>query len=240
VILIAGPCVIESEEHVLKMADMLCKVADKHGVRFYFKASWDKANRSSCDSYRGVSLLRGLKILQKVKQECGCLVTSDVHETWQVHDFAEVLDLIQIPALLCRQTSLITEAAGTGRFVNIKKGQFMSPEQMIEAARKAHVVGCPQVMVTERGTTFGNYDLVVDMRSLVIMRAQDPDIKVIFDATHSTAGESWFVQPLARAAVAVGIDGLFVECHDEPEKALCDGPSMITPEQLDTLLSEVC
>lgn len=237
-ILIAGPCVIESEEHTLKMAHILTEIAAKHNVKFYFKASWDKANRSKWDSYRGVGLRKGMDILEKVKQECGCKVTSDVHEPWQIGEVKDVLDLIQIPSLLSRQTNLIMDAASTGKPVNIKKGQFMMPHDMEWAAKKASIAGCQDIMVTERGTCFGYEDIVVDMRSL--MRLSGMGAKVIFDCTHSTAGNSQYAAPLAKAACAVGVDGLFVECHDDPQNALCDGPSMITPSELDALLSEVC
>lgn len=240
-ILIAGPCVIESEEHTLRMAYSLTELAAKHRLRFFFKASWDKANRSNYTSYRGVNIDLGVRILNRVKQECGCLVTSDVHESWQIEQMKDVLDLIQIPALLCRQTSLIVDAAGTGKPVNIKKGQFMAPGEMESAVRKADAVDCKEIMLTERGTTFGYGNLVVDMLSLVQMRDfLTPAESIIFDATHSCGGKRRFVKPLAKAAVAVGVDGLFIECHDKPHDALCDGQNMLTPLQLDGLLKEVC
>lgn len=239
-ILIAGPCVIESEEHTLRMAHTVTEIADKHGLDFYFKASWDKANRTSIKSYRGVTLFEGMRILDKVKERVGCKVTSDIHESWQAEEVKDVLDLIQIPALLSRQTDLILAAAKTGKPVNIKKGQFMTPESMRAVMAKAICVNCAEIMVTERGNSFGYNNVVVDMRSLEIMKLINPDPpKVIFDASHP-AGERGFVAPLARAAAAVGIDGLFVECHDDPDKALCDGGTMITPQELDELVTTLC
>lgn len=240
-ILIAGPCVIETEAHTLKMAEVLATLASKHRLDFYFKASFDKANRSSYDSYRGPGYEAGLCILGKVKEQIGCSVTSDIHETFQAEKAGEVLDLIQIPAMLCRQTDLIQAAASTGKPVNIKKGQFMSPWQMKGAYEKASVAGATQVMLTERGTSFGYGNLVVDMRSLYIMKKISSRLKIIFDATHSVQYPGWggdreFVKPLAKAAAAVGIDGLFVEVHDNPEKALCDGANMIRPYDLEEIL----
>ena len=239
-ILIAGPCVMESEEHVLKMAYVLTDIASHHGVDFYFKASWDKANRTSGDSYRGVDLKKGVRILERVKSACGCLVTTDVHECWQIPPLEGVVDLFQIPALLSRQTSLIVDAAATGKPINIKKGQGMSPRQAHLAAEKAAAVGCPEILITERGSSFGDDDLVVDMRNFLRIKDCITPLKVIFDATHSCCGESIFVKPLALAAVAARVDGLFIECHDSPYQALCDGPSMITPDELNSILEEIC
>ena len=239
-ILIAGPCVMESEEHVLKMAYVLTDIASHHGVDFYFKASWDKANRTSGDSYRGVDLKKGVRILERVKSACGCLVTTDVHECWQIPPLEGVVDLFQIPALLSRQTSLIVDAAATGKPINIKKGQCMTNWDVGKASQKAEQVGCPEIMVTERGTSYGRGEVVVDMRNLVHLQYGIVPATVLFDATHTCGGDSRLVSPLAKAAVAVGVDGLFIECHDNPIQALCDGQNMITPLELNELLEEVC
>jgi 2-dehydro-3-deoxyphosphooctonate aldolase (KDO 8-P synthase) len=239
-ILIAGPCVIESEEHTLRMAYLLTQVTDRYNVDFYFKTSWDKANRSSGGSYRGVDIQKGVRILERVKNACGCKITTDIHESWQIPPLWPVVDMFQIPALLSRQTTLIQDAAGTGVPINIKKGQFMSPKQAHKAAEKANVPGNGGIMITERGSSFGYEDLVVDMRSFLRIKDNPVPVKVIFDATHSCCGESIFVKPLAKAAVAARVDGLFVECHDDPNEALCDGHSMITPEELNGILGEIC
>ena len=239
-ILIAGPCVMESEEHVLKMAYVLTDIASHHGVDFYFKASWDKANRTSGDSYRGVDLKKGVRILERVKSACGCLVTTDVHECWQIPPLEGVVDLFQIPALLSRQTSLIVDAANTGKPINIKKGQSMSRWEMGKAVEKANGMDCPEILITERGTSFGYGDVVVDMRNLVLMRDFAVPVMLILDATHTNNGDPRVTAALAKAAVAVGVDGLFIECHDNPILALCDGQNMITPLELNELLEEVC
>jgi 2-dehydro-3-deoxyphosphooctonate aldolase (KDO 8-P synthase) len=230
VVLIAGPCVIESEEHVHRMA---------RGIReavgpFVFKASFDKANRTSAGAYRGPGLREGLRILAGVKAE-GYPILTDIHEPSQAEPAAEVADIIQIPAFLCRQTDLLIAAGRTGRIVNIKKGQFVAPHDIHRAAEKVASTGNSQVLLTERGSSFGYNNLVVDMRGLKIMR--DAGWPVVFDATHSvqlpggagsaSAGQPEFIEPLARAAVAAGIDGVFVEVHDEPEKALSDGPNAL-------------
>jgi 2-dehydro-3-deoxyphosphooctonate aldolase (KDO 8-P synthase) len=243
-LIIAGPCVIESEDHVMFMAEKLQRIIDKHKAALVFKASFDKANRSSGDSYRGPGIWEGMRILGRVREELCIRVTSDVHSVGQVDVSQNVLDIIQIPAFLCRQTDLLKAAALTRKPVNVKKGQFMAPMQMLDVVRKLKDEGNEAVMVTERGTTFGYNNLVVDMRSLEIMRGLG--VQVVFDATHSvqlpgdgdgrSGGDSRFVAPLARAAVAVGVDALFMEVHDDPESALCDGPNMITPMQLDNLL----
>ncbi len=234
-VLIAGPCVIESEEHVHRMA---------RGIReavgdFVFKASFDKANRTSGSAYRGPGLKEGLRILAGVKAE-GFPILTDIHECWQAEPVAEVADILQIPAFLCRQTDLLLAAGRTGRIVNIKKGQFVAPHDIHRAAEKVASTGNRQVVLTERGSSFGYNNLVVDMRGLKIMR--DAGWPVVFDATHSvqlpggagetSGGRPEFIEPLARAAVAVGVNGVFVEVHDEPEKALSDGANALRLELL--------
>jgi 2-dehydro-3-deoxyphosphooctonate aldolase (KDO 8-P synthase) len=230
VVLIAGPCVIESEEHVHRMARGIRKAVGP----FVFKASFDKANRTSAGAYRGPGLRDGLRILAGMKAE-GFPILTDIHEPSQAEPAAEVADILQIPAFLCRQTDLLIAAGRTGRIVNIKKGQFVAPHDIHRAAEKVASTGNSQVLLTERGSSFGYNNLVVDMRGLKIMR--DAGWPVVFDATHSvqlpggagsaSAGQPQFIEPLARAAVAVGIDGVFVEVHDEPEKALSDGPNAL-------------
>jgi 2-dehydro-3-deoxyphosphooctonate aldolase (KDO 8-P synthase) len=229
-VLIAGPCVIESEEHVHRMARGIRQAAGE----FVFKASFDKANRTSGEAYRGPGLREGLRILAGVKA-AGFPVLTDIHEPSQAEPAAEVADILQIPAFLCRQTDLLVAAGQTGRIVNIKKGQFVAPHDIHRAAEKVVSTGNTQVLLTERGTTFGYNNLVVDMRGLVIMR--DSGWPVVFDATHSvqlpggagaaSGGQPRFIEPLARAAVAVGVNGVFVEVHDDPEKALSDGPNAL-------------
>ena len=227
---IAGPCVIESEEHVHRMALALREVLGN----FVFKASFDKANRTSGGSYRGPGLHEGLRILKGVKAE-GFSILTDIHEPAQAEPVAEVADILQIPAFLCRQTDLLEAAGRTGRIVNIKKGQFLAPHDIHRAAEKVASTGNRQVILTERGSSFGYNNLVVDMRGLKIMR--DSGWPVVFDATHSvqlpggagaaSGGQPEFIETLARAAVAAGIDGLFVEVHDRPEQALSDGPNAL-------------
>jgi 2-dehydro-3-deoxyphosphooctonate aldolase (KDO 8-P synthase) len=229
-VLIAGPCVIESEEHVLRMARAIRQVVG----HFVFKASFDKANRTSIGAYRGPGLREGLRILAKVKAE-GIPVLTDIHETFQAEPAAEVADILQIPAYLCRQTDLLVAAGRTGRIVNIKKGQFVAPHDIHHAAEKVASTGNSQVLLTERGASFGYNNLVVDMRGLKIMR--DAGWPVVFDATHSvqipggtgdaSGGRPEFIETLARAAVAAGVDGIFVECHDHPAQALSDGPNAL-------------
>jgi 2-dehydro-3-deoxyphosphooctonate aldolase (KDO 8-P synthase) len=232
-VLIAGPCVIESEEHVHRLARGIREAVGEFG-EFVFKASFDKANRTSVGAYRGPGINEGLRILAGVKAE-GFPILTDIHETWQAEPAAEVADILQIPAFLCRQTDLLTAAGRTGRIVNIKKGQFVAPHDMHRAAEKVASTGNNQVVLTERGSSFGYNNLVVDMRGLKTMR--DAGWPVVFDATHSvqlpggagavSGGQPEFIAPLARAAVAVGIDGVFVEVHDCPEKALSDGPNAL-------------
>jgi 2-dehydro-3-deoxyphosphooctonate aldolase (KDO 8-P synthase) len=228
--LIAGPCVIENEEHVLFLAREIGRLVGP----FVFKASFDKANRSSVDSYRGPGMKEGLRILARVK-ETGVPVLTDIHEPSQAAPVAEVADILQIPAFLCRQTDLLVEAGRTGKIVNIKKGQFVAPHDIEHAAEKVASTGNNKILLTERGSSFGYNNLVVDMRGLAVMR--DFGWPVIFDATHSvqtpgglgssSGGQPQFIGPLARAAVGAGVDGVFVEVHEAPERALSDGPNAL-------------
>lgn len=230
IVLIAGPCVIESEQHVHFMANAIRDIVGT----FVFKASFDKANRTSLTGFRGPGLNEGLRILAGVKA-AGHAILTDIHEPSQAAPAAEVADILQIPAFLCRQTDLLVEAGRTGRIVNIKKGQFVAPHDMRRAAEKVASTGNDKVLLTERGSSFGYNNLVVDMRGLKIMR--DSGWPVVFDATHSvqlpsgaggaSGGQPEFIEPLARAAVAVGVDGIFVEVHDQPEQALSDGPNAL-------------
>lgn len=240
--LIAGPCVIESEEHL----HFLAAEIQRRAGPFVFKASFDKANRSSVNSYRGPGLKEGLRMLAGLRRE-GYAVLTDIHEPSQAGPAAEAADILQIPAFLCRQTDLIVEAARTGRIVNIKKGQFVAPQDMRLAVEKAASVGNPKILLTERGTSFGYNNLVVDMRGLAILR--ETGCPVVFDATHSvqlpgaagqaSGGQPQFIEVLARAAAAVGIDGLFVEVHEAPERALSDGANALRLERLEALLRRV-
>jgi 2-dehydro-3-deoxyphosphooctonate aldolase (KDO 8-P synthase) len=237
-VLIAGPCAIESEEHVHRMARAIGEIAGP----FVFKASFDKANRTSLTGYRGPGLHEGLRILAGVKR-AGYAILTDIHEPAQAAPAAEVADILQIPAFLCRQTDLLLEAGRTGRIVNIKKGQFVAPQDIARAAEKVASTGNSRVLLTERGSSFGYNNLVVDMRGLKIMR--DLGWPVVFDATHSvqlpsgggaaSGGQPQFIEPLSRAAVAVGIDGLFVEVHDAPERALSDGANALRLDLLPEL-----
>jgi 2-dehydro-3-deoxyphosphooctonate aldolase (KDO 8-P synthase) len=246
-LLIAGPCVIEGRKFILRMAETIERIAGRHRVGFVFKSSFDKANRSSGESARGPGLDEGLGTLAAVKDALGVPLITDIHETWQAEPTASVVDVLQIPAFLSRQTDLLTAAASTGKVVNLKKGQFLSPPEMGNAVRKLRAAGCERILVTERGTTFGYNDLVVDFRGLPQMRALG--YPVVFDATHSvqqpgglgsaSGGNREYVPHLARAAAAVGIDALFVEVHDDPDSAPSDGPNMITPDMLDRLLADV-
>jgi 2-dehydro-3-deoxyphosphooctonate aldolase (KDO 8-P synthase) len=243
-VLMAGPCVIESRDHCLFMAEMLKKLAQKYGVPLVFKSSFLKANRSSIESFAGPGIEEGLKILQAVRTQIDVPVISDIHSIEQVAPAAEVLDIIQIPAFLCRQTSLVTAAAKTGRIVNIKKGQFLAPWDVGNIINKVHSAGNRKLLITERGVCFGYNNLVVDMRSIEIIRKLG--VAVVFDATHSvqlpggqgdrSGGQREFVDPLTRAALAVGVNAVFLEVHDQPEFAKCDGPNMITPDQLSAWL----
>jgi 2-dehydro-3-deoxyphosphooctonate aldolase (KDO 8-P synthase) len=242
---IAGPCVIESEEHALLMAGEAKSVCARLGLPFIFKASYDKANRSSLKSYRGPGLKKGLAILQRIKQELGVAVLSDVHETPQVEPAAEVLDIIQIPAFLCRQTDLIVAAARTQKPLNLKKGQFLSPQDMRNAVDKALAQGNDRLMLTERGTFFGYNSLVFDVRSVPLMRQWG--FPVVLDATHivqrpggrgeASGGEAEFIPLMVRAGAAAGVDGLFLEVHDHPEKALSDGFNSLIINKLEDILT---
>jgi len=246
-VLIAGPCVIENEEATLALAGYLRELTRELGVGLVFKGSFDKANRTSVDAFRGPGLSEGLRILARVKEEFGLPVLSDVHEVAQLEEAAEVLDIIQIPAFLCRQTDLLLAAGRTGRVINVKKGQFLAPWDMANAVAKIASTGNQEILLTERGGTFGYNNLVVDMRSLPIMRRTG--CPVVFDATHSvqlpggaggsSGGQREFVADLSRAAVAVGIDALFWEVHENPEKALCDGPNSLALDSLRAMLGEI-
>ena len=248
--LIAGPCVIESEDHAMFMAEVIKGVTRSLNFPFIFKASYDKANRTSMRSFRGPGLVEGLRILKKVKNEVHVPILTDVHETADVPKVAEVADILQIPAFLCRQTDLIVAAAMSERVVNIKKGQFVSPWDMRHAVEKCRTAGNDRVFVTERGSSFGYNNLVVDMRSLAIMRKFVP---VVFDATHSvqlpsasaegdhavSGGQPEFIPVLARAAVAAGVDGMFMEVHDNPKEAKSDGANALESTKLRALLKEL-
>lgn len=245
--LIGGPCAIESEELVLRTAEALKKITTDLNIPFIFKASYDKANRSSIHSFRGPGMDKGLAILQKVKEKVQVPVLSDVHHPEEVNDAAQVLDILQIPAFLCRQTDLLLAAAKSGKPVNVKKGQFLAPWDMGNIVEKMISVGNPQVLLTERGTSFGYNNLVVDMRSIPIMKQFG--FPVVFDATHSvqlpgakgnaSGGQREFVPSLARAAVAAGCDGLFMEIHPDPDSALSDGPNMVRLDDVKGLLDQL-
>ena len=246
-LLIAGPCVLEDIETALEIASFMKASAERHGFSYVFKASYDKANRTSVSSYRGPGITKGLEMLAAVRERYRVPVISDVHEVLQVQQAADVLDVLQIPAFLCRQTDLLIAAARTGLAVNIKKGQFMAPWDMRHAVGKVMESGNSKVILTERGSCYGYNNLVVDMRSIQIM--QGLGCPVVFDATHSvqlpgggdgcSSGQREFVPVLARAAAAAGADGFFMEVHPEPDKALCDGPNSLDLEGADALLSEI-
>jgi len=251
--LIGGPCAIENEKHALMVAERLQRLTADAKVPFIYKSSYDKANRSSIHSYRGPGLTEGLRILQKVKDETGLAVLSDVHAVSEVAPAAQVLDVLQVPAFLCRQTDLIVACARSGRPVNVKKGQFVAPRDMVNVVEKVRASGSEDLLLTERGTSFGYNNLVVDFRGLPIMRAFG--YPVVFDATHSvqlpggqgdrSGGERQYVQALARAAVAVGVDALFMEIHEDPDRTLADGrplsdgPNMLRLDDLPRLLDEL-
>jgi 2-dehydro-3-deoxyphosphooctonate aldolase (KDO 8-P synthase) len=245
--LLAGPCAIEDEKHALRTAEALVDIAATAGVPFVYKSSYDKANRSSARSYRGPGLREGLRILRRVRETLGCPVLSDVHRPEEVPAAAEVLDLIQVPAFLCRQTDLVLACGRSGRPVNVKKGQFLAPWDMKNVVEKLRGEGCEDVLLTERGVTFGYNNLVVDFRSLRVMRGFG--VPVVFDATHSvqlpggegtrSGGERQYVEPLARAAVAFGVDALFMEVHEDPDRAPSDGPTMLAIARLPRLLREL-
>ena len=245
--LIAGPCVIEDRDVCFRIAEFLTKLTQKLGVPYIFKASYDKANRTSISSFRGPGAVEGLRILEDIRREFGIPVISDIHSPEQITEAAEVLDIIQIPALLCRQTDLIVAAAKSGKPVNIKKGQFLAPWDMENIVEKARSAGNDQILLTERGTSFGYNNLVVDMRSLGIMKKTG--CPVIFDATHSvqlpggqgnkSGGDRRQAPPLAKAAIAAGADGLFMETHFDPDNALCDGPNSVSFEMMESLLPQI-
>jgi 2-dehydro-3-deoxyphosphooctonate aldolase (KDO 8-P synthase) len=245
--LIAGPCVIENRDLVFEVAEAVNAVCKKLGVQYIFKASFDKANRTSASTFRGPGVTAGLAVLQEVKDKLGLPVLTDIHESSHVAQVAEVVDVLQIPAFLCRQTDLLMAAAATGKAINVKKGQFLSPQEMSQVAQKLRAAGVENLMLTERGNSFGYNTLVVDFRSLP--QLQGFGCPVIFDATHSvqqpggqggtSGGQREYVAPLARAAVAVGVDGLFMEIHPNPDKALSDGPNMLPLHRLEPLLKQL-
>ena len=242
--IIAGPCVIESREHALMMARECAQRARDAGLDFVYKSSFDKANRSSIKSFRGLGMEAGLEVLGEVKEQVGIPVLTDIHEISQVEPVSKVADILQIPAFLSRQTDLVLEAARSGRAVNIKKGQFLAPLDARNIVDKARAVGCDRLMLTERGVSFGYNNLVVDMRSFPIMR--EFGVPVVFDVTHSlqlpgglghaTGGQSEYIEPLARAGVACGVDAVFMEVHEQPERAPSDGPNALPLERMEALL----
>jgi len=242
--LIAGPCVLESQALATSIAKHLVELTADLGIPLVFKASFDKANRTSGKSFRGPGLAQGLKIMAAIKKRFGCPVLTDIHDAAQIKAAARVIDILQIPAFLCRQTDLLLAAAASGRAVNVKKGQFLAPDDVNNIAAKLRSGGCRDYYMTERGTTFGYNNLVVDMRSLAIMRQAGH--RVVFDATHSvqrpggngtsTGGDRTFAPVLARAAVAAGVDGLFIETHPKPDQSPSDGPNMIPLAQMEPLL----
>jgi 2-dehydro-3-deoxyphosphooctonate aldolase (KDO 8-P synthase) len=246
-LLIAGPCVMESEAHALAHARKVKALAERHGLPAVFKASFDKANRSSGKSYRGPGLEKGLAAFEGVKRETGLACTTDIHETWQAEPAGKVVDLLQVPAFLCRQTDLVLACARHGKSVSVKKGQFLAPREMRHAIAKCREAGNENVLLIERGATFGYGNLVVDMRALVQMR--ELGAPVCLDATHSvqlpggggdtTGGDRQFVAPLARAAAAVGVDALFMEIHEDPSVAKSDGPNSLDFDLADALLRDV-
>ena len=245
--LIAGPCVIESEEQVLSIAAQLKAITEELGIPFTFKASFDKANRTSIQGFRGPGIEEGLRILQKVKDTYGLPICTDIHEAWQAEPAAKVCDILQIPAFLCRQTDLLVAAAKTGKCINIKKAQFLAPWDMGNCLNKVRQSGNDNVMLCKRGTSFGYNTLVVDMTGLRVMK--DMGVPVIFDATHSvqkpggngtsTGGHRQYVEYLAKAAIAVGVDGLFMETHPDPDNAKSDGPNMVPLGEMKELLMKL-
>lgn len=245
--LIAGPCVIENELMVMEVAKEIKEIAEELGIEFYFKSSFDKANRTSIYSYRGPGIEEGLRILQKVKSELGLKIVTDIHEPWQAEEVAKVADIIQIPAFLCRQTNLLVAAAKTGKTVNVKKAQFLAPWDMKNVVNKLEESGNEKIMLCERGTTFGYNNLVVDMTGILEMKKFG--YPVIFDATHSvqkpggngtaTGGNREYVEYLAKAALAIGVDGLFMEVHPDPDNAKSDGPNMIPLNELKNILKKL-
>ncbi|SHK60056.1 2-dehydro-3-deoxyphosphooctonate aldolase (KDO 8-P synthase) [Selenomonas ruminantium] len=244
--LLAGPCVLEGLDRCLLIGRTIKEICERLDINYVFKASFDKANRSSYHSFRGPGLKKGLEMLKTIKEELGVPVVTDIHETSQAKPASEVADILQIPAFLCRQTDLLHAAAQTGRVINVKKGQFLAPEDMRNVVDKLHESGCDQIMLTERGASFGYHNLVVDMRSLPIMRSFG--YPVVMDGTHSvqlpggngttSAGNREYVEYLVRAAVGAGIDALFLEVHDNPEEALSDGANMVYLDKLEDLLRD--
>ncbi len=246
-VVIAGPCVVESKESALRHAAALKARADRVGVPYIFKSSYDKANRSSVDSFRGLGMMQGLEILAQVKQQIGVPILTDVHESDQVGEVKEVADILQIPAFLCRQTDFVVAVARSGNVVNVKKGQFLAPWDMANVVDKIRTAGNEQILLTERGVSFGYNNLVSDMRSLVLMR--ELGYPVVFDVTHSlqlpgglgraSGGERKFIPALARAGVAAGVDALFMEVHEDPDHALSDGPNSLALDLFENLLQSV-
>lgn len=242
-----GPCVVESYDHAIKMATSIKEICDRVGVGFVYKSSFDKANRSSIESFRGDGMDRGLEVLAKVKQEVGVPVVTDIHEPWHAEKAAEVADILQIPAFLCRQTDLLVAAAKTGKAVNVKKGQFLSPWDAKNIVEKLDAAGCEKILLTERGASFGYNNLVVDLRSFPVMRSFG--VPVVFDVTHSlqlpgglgkaTGGQSQYIEDFARAGVACGVDAVFMEVHDNPAVAPSDGPNQLPLDRLEALLSKL-
>lgn len=244
---IAGPCVIESEDLIFEAAKVIKEIAEKWNVDYYFKASFDKANRTSVDSFRGPGIEKGLRILADVKDKYNLKIATDIHEPWQAEEAAKVADILQIPAFLCRQTDLLLKAAETGKILNIKKAQFLAPWDMKNVVQKVESCGNKNILLCERGTSFGYNTLIVDMTSIVEMKKLG--YPVVFDATHSvqkpggngtsTSGNRGYVEYLAKAAFAAGADDLFMEVHPNPEKALSDGPNMVRLSELDSMLERI-
>lgn len=245
--LIAGPCVIENEEITESIASRLKEITDCLKIEFYFKASFDKANRTSINSYRGPGIEEGIRILTNIKKRYGVKIVSDIHEPWQADKVKEICDIIQIPAFLCRQTDLLIAAAKTGCKINVKKAQFLAPRDMKQVINKLVIGGAKEIYLCERGTSFGYNNLVVDMTSIIEMK--ELGYPVVFDATHSvqkpggkgdyTDGNRKFVEPLACASVAIGVDGVFMEVHPNPDKALSDGPNMVPLDEVEPLLQKL-
>lgn len=246
-ILIAGPCVIETEENVMLIAETIQKIAERLDLDYYFKASFDKANRTSISSYRGPGIEEGLRILKKVKDTYGIKIATDIHEPWQAEKVAEVVDIIQIPAFLCRQTDLLVAAAKTNKLINVKKAQFLAPWDMKNVVNKLEESGTKKIMLCERGTSFGYNTLVVDMTGIIEMKKLG--YPVVMDATHSvqkpggkgtsSSGNRAYVEPLAKAAIAAGADALFFEVHPDPDNALSDGPNMVRLDEFEGILTRI-
>lgn len=244
---IAGPCVIESEENAMLIAEEMKRITDKLDLEYYFKASFDKANRTSIDSYRGPGLEKGLEILKRIKEAYNLKIATDIHESWQAERVSEVADIIQIPAFLCRQTDLLIAAAKTGKIINVKKAQFLAPWDMKNVLQKIEKTGNKNILLCERGTAFGYNTLVVDMTGINEMKKYG--YPVVMDATHSvqkpggdgtsTGGNRDYIEPLAKAAIAAGADALFFEVHPEPERALSDGPNMVRLDEIEGILKRV-